>query len=176
MKCCDESGAIVKKDTGTCPEDRPTDLSFSSLKHQEEQSYHARKINRVQDLMSEKQNTKKAMPVCGKNKNEDHDLRHQILIGKMVAFLREIQNCKGRLAIKKKLIFHCQTGVSFSAVMLLADIVLQELTDSLSPVKPVNLLEPLKIVRPKFLPDARYLKMVYQILSEYLGYNERFIP
>lgn len=109
---------------------------------------------------------------CDDNSSE---IRHQVLVSKMVAFLREIQNCKGRLAMKKKIIFHCQTGVSNSGVMLLSDIVLQELTDSLCPVKPINLLEPLKIVRPHFLPEAKYLKMVYQVLSEYLGYNERFI-
>jgi len=98
-----------------------------------------------------------------------------LLILKMVGFLREVQNCRSRIGPKKNIIFHCEDGVSLAGVILLADMVLQELTDRWDPVEPVQLLEALQIVRPNFLPNGRFLKYVYRVLSEYLGNNERYI-
>merc|ERR1711893_197807 len=105
---------------------------------------------------------------CEESSNEE------LLMNRLSEFFHEVQNCKSRANPKGGTIFHCDDGVSLSAVFLLSDIVLQELTDA-TPTMPINLLESLRVVRPNFLPEAKYLKYVYSLVSGWLSRNERLI-
>ena len=105
---------------------------------------------------------------------QSSNLSESNFINQMTYFFNEVQNCKTRINPKRSIIFYCENGVGLSGVFLLSDIVLQELTDA-TPTMPINLLEPLRVVRPNFLPEAKYLKYVYSLVSGWLSRNERLI-
>jgi protein tyrosine phosphatase len=96
------------------------------------------------------------------------------LITRMTYFFNEVLDCKRRVNPKRSIIFCCDDGVGLSGIFMLSDIVLQELIDA-RPTMPINLLEPLRVVRPNFLPEPKHLRFVYNLVSGWLSSNERLI-
>lgn len=105
---------------------------------------------------------------------DENEISESDFITRMTYFFNEVLDCKRRINPKRSIIFCCDDGVGLSGVFMLSDIVLQELIDA-RPTMPINLLEPLRVVRPNFLPESKYLRFVYNLVSGWLSSNERLI-